>query len=241
MANSITYFDKVVRGSEHEDGLVILQFLKGMIGESFSFLNYYKEIPVSYDARLLSIENGMAEFELHEYQAKIIALDKQTLIRSHKKNTVPEDMVAEAFYVNVSRKKAVLTNFKYARIRSDLRRYVRVCLDGRRADAVLHLENSDINATVRDISLCGVALRVTDTTGLEAGSSIRLDLKLEQDEDQPFKEIELLCTVTRIIGEPPNCICIVEFESDRNTQQVLAYYINQRQVEIIKELKVMSD
>jgi hypothetical protein len=39
---SVIYYDKVVRGSEREDGLVIVQFLKDMVGEKFSFLNYYK-------------------------------------------------------------------------------------------------------------------------------------------------------------------------------------------------------
>ena len=64
------YYDKAVRGTENEDKLVILQFLSGMIGQTFSFLNYYKEIPVSYDSTLLSVENEMAEFAIHEYQAK---------------------------------------------------------------------------------------------------------------------------------------------------------------------------
>ena len=77
-----TYYDKVIRGTEHEDGLVIIQFLKGMVGQTFSFLNYYKEIPVSYDARLIFVENEMSEFEVHEYQAKVITLEKKALIRA---------------------------------------------------------------------------------------------------------------------------------------------------------------
>lgn len=72
-----SYYDDVVRGSEREDGLLIVQFLKGMVGQTFSFLNYYKEIPVSFDARLVSVENEMAEFEVHEYQAKVISFEKR--------------------------------------------------------------------------------------------------------------------------------------------------------------------
>jgi hypothetical protein len=96
----IQYYEKTFRGTESEDMKVIVQFLVGMIGQKFSFLNYYKEIPVSYDATLLSIENGMAEFSVHEYQAKVINIERRVLIYSHAMNPFPEDMIGEAFYVN---------------------------------------------------------------------------------------------------------------------------------------------
>ena len=80
------YYDKAARGTEREDMLVIIQSLSGLIGERFSFLNYYKEIPVSYDATLLSVENEMAEFSIHEYQAKVIHIERKALIHSHPKS-----------------------------------------------------------------------------------------------------------------------------------------------------------
>lgn len=236
---TFAYFDKVVRGTETEDNLVILQFLKGMIGQTFSFLNYYKEIPVSYDARLLSVENGMAEFEIHEYQAKTISIEKKTLIRTHPKSPTPDDLVGDVFYVNVTRKRVVLTNFHYARIRSDLRRFVRVCLDGHRADADLHCGNEIIPAAVRDISLGGVALRLATNMppDIEPDTEVNLILKLESQDPSSLCEIGVAGTVTKIMGDSPNLTCIMEFHPDRHSQQALAYYINQRQVEIIRELK----
>src|SRR6185369_15770662 len=104
----VQYFDKIIRGTEREDSLVILQFLKGMIGQRFSFLNYYKEIPVSYDVTLLSVENEMAEFEVHEYHAKSISLERRALIYAHEKSPFREDMVGEAFYVNIAKKRVIL-------------------------------------------------------------------------------------------------------------------------------------
>ena len=235
-----TYYDKVIRGTEHEDGLVIIQFLKGMVGQTFSFLNYYKEIPVSYDARLVSVENEMAEFEIHEYQAKVIALEKKVLIRAHVKSSVSDDLVGEVFYVNTARRKAILTRFHYAKIRSDLRRFVRVCLDGRRADVDIYLGGDIIPASVRDISLGGVALQLSDATGIEPGKEVNLILKLEAHEDASLREIGAACTITRLLGSAPDYTCILEFHPDRHSQQALAYYINQRQVEIIRELKELA-
>jgi hypothetical protein len=238
---TITYYDKVIRGTEYEDGLVIIQYLKGMVGQTFSFLNYYKEIPVSYDARLISVENEMAEFEVHEYQAKVITLEKKVLIRSHSKSPVPDDLIGEAFYVNTARKKVILTRFHYAKIRSDLRRYVRVCLDGRRADVDIYLENDIVPASVIDISLGGLALQVDNPAGLEPGKEVNLILKLEAPAELALREIGATCTVTRLLGTTSPYTCILEFHADRHSQQALAYYINQRQVEIIRELKELAN
>ncbi len=237
---TITYYDKVIRGTEHEDSLVIIQFLKGMIGQTFSFLNFYKEIPVSYDGCLISVDNDMAEFDIHEYQAKVITLEKKTLIRAHAKSPVPDDLVGEVFYVNTARKRVILTRFHYAKIRSDLRRFVRVCLDDHRADVDVYLENDIRSASVRDISLGGVALLIADATGLVPGMDINLILKLEAPADSSLREIGAACTVTRLLGTESPYTCILEFHPDRHSQQALAYYINQRQVQIIRELKELA-
>jgi hypothetical protein len=238
--HTFSYYDKIVRGTAREDGLVIVQFMKSMVGQTFSLLNYYKEIPVSYDAKLISVENEMAEFEIHEYQAKVIALEKKTLIRAHSKNPVKEDMVGEAFYVNSARKRLILTNFHYAKIRSDLRRFVRVRLENSHADADIHLATDIVPAAVKDISLGGVALSVNTTDGIEVGTEINLILKLSAQDDQNLREIGVAATIMRVIGSKPPYILILEFHSERHSQQSLAYYINQRQVEIIRELKELA-
>ena len=239
---SLEYYDKVIRGTEKEDFQLIVQFLKEMVGETFLFLNYYKEIPVSYNARLLSVEHDMAEFEVHEYQAKVMALEKNVLIYSHPKLPVDEDLVGEVFYVSVARRKAVLTRFHYAKIRSGLRRFVRVCLEGRKADVDIHPGDGAtvIPASINDISLGGISLRLNEKNGLEPGQDVNLILKLESPDASGITEIGALCTIVRVTGDSPPYTCIAEFHSDRHSQQALAYYINQRQVEIIKELKELA-
>jgi hypothetical protein len=44
-------------------------------------------------------------------------------------------------------------------------------------------------------------------------------------------------TIVKVAGESAPFTCIIEFHSEKHSQQQIAYYINQRQVEIIKELK----
>jgi hypothetical protein len=230
------YFDKIIKGTEREDSMVILQNLKESIGARFSFLNYYKEIPVSYDAKLINVDNEMAEFEIHDYQAKVISLEHKALIRSHEKFSFREDMIGEAFYVNVARKKVIMCNFGYAKIRSDMRRYVRVLLD-RPLDVDMNVEEDMLKGSVRDISLGGASIDVGAKEQLSAGSDINLFLRLPDISGGPIHEVGVTATVIKVSGDNAPYSCVVEFHSEKYSQQQISYYINQRQVEIIKELK----
>lgn len=233
------YYDKAIRGTEQEDALVILQFMKGMIGQKFSFLNYYKEISVSYDATLLSVENEMVEFSVHEYQAKLINLEKKTLIYSHPQNPFSEDMIGEAFYVSSTKKRVILCNFGYTRIRSGTRRYVRVLLDNP-VEVELLFEGDILKGNVKDISLGGLALRTMSSELLVPGLDINLFLKLPDSNGTQIHEVGMGATIIKVVGESAPFTCFIEFHAEKHSQQQIAYYIHQRQVEIIKELKDLN-
>lgn len=232
----IKYFDKIIRGTEQEDNLVIVQFLKGMIGQRFSFLNYYKEIPVSYDATLLNVENDMAEFEVHEYQAKAISLERRALIYSHEKSHVLEDMSGEAFYINIAKKRVILCKFGYGKIISNRRRFVRVKLD-MPVEADLIFDNDILTGSVKDLSLGGAAMTVMSKELLIPGTNINLFLKLPGTQPNTLTEVGMSATIVKLVGEEAPYTCFIEFHAEKHSQQQIAYYINQRQVEIIKELK----
>ena len=233
----IQYYDKITRGSEHEDMLVIFQFFKTMVGKRFTFLNYYKEIPVSYDATLINVENNMAEFDVHEYQAKAITLeDRKVLIHSHEKSPFREDVIGEAFYVNIAKKKVVICNFGYAKINSEMRKFVRVMLD-KPVAIQLTLESTVVSGFIKDISLGGSAISIMSNDFLSPGMTLDAVLKLPDSNSGSINQVGLTATVVRIIGEEAPFICLLEFRPEKHSQQQISYYINLRQVEIIKELK----
>jgi hypothetical protein len=233
------YSDKVVRGTPHEDTLVIVQFLKGMVGKRFSFLNYYKEIPVSYNATLLNVENEMAEFELHEYQAKVISMERKALIYSHAESPFREDIFAEAFYINSQKKKVILCKFEYAKIRSNMRRFVRVVLDCP-VEADLIFVDEITKGNVKDISLGGVSMHLMSRDHIYPGLELNLFLKLPDISSGDIIEVGMSATVIKITGESAPFCCILEFHPEKHSQQQISYYINHRQVEIIKELKELN-
>lgn len=233
------HFEKKIRGTEREDALVIAQTLKEKIGKTFTLLNYYKEIPISYDAKLLSLENEMAEFEVHEYQAKAINFEKMTLIFSHPSNGLLGDVSCEAFYVNSAKKRTILCKFGYAQIRSNNRRFVRVCLD-RSVKAELISDEDVMAGSVIDISLGGAAITFPDKEQFAPGSEHNLFLKLPVGVAGAITEVGMTATVVTVLGEEPPWTCVFEFHPEKHSQQQIAYFINQRQVEIIKELKELK-
>jgi c-di-GMP-binding flagellar brake protein YcgR len=232
----INYFDRVIRGTEREDNLKIVEFLRGMVGQTFLFLNYYKEIPVSYDARLLSLENEMAEFDIHEYQAKVISIERQALIYVHEKSPVKEDIVAEAFYVNAVKKRVILCKFGYARISAVQRRFVRVSIDIPVAVSILFEENN-IPGNILDISLGGTAVKVESGELLYPGLAVNIYIHLPDSHSGSTNKINLAATVIKVVNEPDYATCYIEFILDKIAHQQISYFINQRQVEIIKALK----
>ena len=232
----IQYFDKIIRGTENEDNLVILQFLKNMIGQRFSFLNYYKEMPVSYDAILLNVENGMAEFEVHEYQAKVISMERRVLIYSHEKSHVQEDIFGDAFYVNIAKKRVILCKFGYVNIISNQRRFVRVKLD-MPVKADLVFDTDILTGNINDLSLGGAAMTVMSKESLVPGLDLNLFLKLPGTESASVIEVGTNATIVKLMLEEAPFTCYIEFHAGKHSQQLMATYINQRQVEIIKELK----
>jgi hypothetical protein len=235
----VSYFDKVVRGTESEDMLMIVQFFKDKIGQRFSFLGYYKEMPVSYDATLLSVENEMAEFEVHEYQAKVLNIERKVLINSPENAPFNEDIFAEAFYVNVAKRRVILCKFGYAKIRSGMRRFVRVILD-KPLGVDLIFENDIQSGHISDLSLGGAAMTVASAEFLQTGAEMNVILKLPDSSRERITEVGLTATVVRIFGKAPSFTCYLQFQPEKQSQQLIAYFINQRQVEIIKELKELN-
>ena len=219
--------------------MVIVQHLKDKVGKRFPLLNYYKEIPVSYDAKLLNVENEMAEFEVHEYQAKVIHMQKKALMFAQPPNGLPEDVCGEAFYVNSAKKRVILCNFGYARIRSNKRRFVRVRLD-RGVQADLISEVDVLKGNVIDISIGGAAITFMDSEQLVPGCEHNLFIKLPEGASGEITEVGMTATVVSIVGDGAPYTCIFEFHPEKHSQQQIAYYINKRQVEIIKELKELK-
>jgi hypothetical protein len=145
-------------------------------------------------------------------------------------------LIGDAFYVNSAKKRVILCNFGYSRIRSGMRKYVRVHLD-RVVEAEIIFEGEILKGNVKDISLGGVALRTMSADLLVPGLDIHMFLKLPDSSGKPVLDVGLSATIIKVIGTCAPFTCLIEFQAEKHSQQQIAYYLNQRQVELIQELK----
>jgi hypothetical protein len=117
-----------------------------------------------------------------------------------------------------------------------MRKFVRVLLD-RPVEADLIFDGDILKGNVKDLSLGGAAMTTMSSDMLVPGQGLKLFLKLPDLNSNKVAEVEMTATVLNVIGDLAPFTCIVEFHAEKHSQQQISYYINQRQVEIIKELK----
>ena len=195
------------------------------LSNDLTLLNYFKEIPISFPAKIDFIDMSLAELTVHPSQAVAMIDQKMTFIKS---SHLPHDVVAKV--LKVKQEYAVVSRFSYAHIRSERRESVRVKVLGD-YDVFFRGDTFAFGGRLRDISLTGLSF-VTDECPeideeIEGEACIRLSGSMV---DVPAK---LLRVVEEDIGKK----YILRLSPTTRIENVIGQFIFQQQSEIIKELR----
>lgn len=208
---------------------VFADMAAGRIDNDLRLLNYYHEVPLSYGASILSIEEDSVELNIDRYQALVINHDKHTLLKSrHFHNELGVHGIAA--YISIPKERVVLQNFAYAKLRAERRERVRVRMSGE-LPVVCACGEASTLGTILDMSETGVSVLFHQ----------RPEIKLNEPHFLSFPlmdiSIKTPATFVRALERGGHCICIFQLEMDTRTAGVVSQFIYQRQVEIIRELK----
>lgn len=224
-------YQRLELGGDDHDCAEIIAILaaihKGTLKNDLRLLNFYREVPVSYGAEVLTVEETSVELTVHQIQAVVIADEKLTVLKS---SHFPRDVVANPTYVNVQKSRVVLTKFGYAVVRADRRMSVRVELESP-IKVSFSGQDDQVQGTLHDMSLTGISLKTTKDPG------IPLSEKGELTADLPAGTITVPASLLKIFSAADSCRLVFEIEPNRLDELSISQYIFQRQVEIIKELK----
>jgi hypothetical protein len=110
----------------------------------------------------------------------------------------------------------------------------------RPVEADMIFDDDITKGNVKDISLGGAAMHLMSRDRIFPGLELNLFLKLPAISSGDIIEVGMSATVVKISGECAPFDCVLEFHPEKHSQQQISYYINQRQVEIIKELKELA-
>jgi len=215
--------------------LAVLQKIKdGILKNDLKLLNYYHEVPVSYGVTIDSIEGDAVEFTVHQAQAAVLGLQKQTLMKSsHFPNSLGVHCFVE--YINVRNRSTLLGRFVYAAIKADRRNAVRVYVGAPSILTHFQAEGQCVAGELKDISVTGMA--VISSSELPSGLSEEGTLKL----NLMGHAMTVKAAMVRSIAVEGGHLYTFRIELDAKMEEVVSQFIYSRQVEIIRELKEHID
>lgn len=199
----------------------------GRLKNDLRVLNYYKEIPVSYNATISDIEDGMVEMDVHQHQAVVMYVEKILFLKSEH---FAHDVIARVYKSNINKCIGLLNNFSYVQIKAERRRFVRVQVK----DLVpVNFRRSDknLNGRLMDISIGGLSIECDENVTLEPETAGILTAEL------PSGKLEMPGRVIKIVPHDDKYLYVFEIEASARIETVISQYIFQKQVEIIRELK----
>ncbi|MRR06653.1 MAG: PilZ domain-containing protein [Deltaproteobacteria bacterium] len=194
---------------------------------SIKLLNYYRELPVSFDGSVEFSDRGVVEMNVHDLQAAAMMIEKEVFIKC---KGLPYDVVAKVMRIRKNTRSAFLSNFHYVIITAERRVCVRVRLS-EKFDAAFHFNDRLIQGQIEDISFSGLSIKVPNDISLEENSSGTVRIAL------PATTLELSGKLLRVNQDDSSSKFIIELEMDNKSEQCISQFIFSQQSGIIRELK----
>ncbi len=199
---------------------------------NLNFFNYYKEVPISSSAELLYLFGDTLICRSNPTQTRAIKASRYTIIRSPD---LKQDIYATADLCEETGE-ITLSDFSYVEVLPDRRTSLRVKIGGLFQVAVEAGADRFI-AKLTDLSLGGCALDVPEKALMGSYSYFYLNMTFYLKSRAEPQKIRVLSRLLRFENKSAPCRCIMLFEHDIRTEDVIGMYIAQRQAEIIRELK----
>lgn len=230
------YHEKIV-ATRHDDEIRIISLLKTNLNTGNNSMmpltNVFKGIPISNRSELIDVNEKFGRFKTNPLQLAAINAASETVIRFSFNNN--ETVIGKLDHLDIDRNIVTLKEFSFADLHIDKRAAVRVQLLPP-LNVILHVDDKKISVCAHDMSIDGINISIMSSLGsiLEHASSIKLQLKFWHND--VIKQTEITARLLHILKRSP-FICILLFEHTYETENVLSIFLNQRQIDIIRELK----
>ncbi len=199
-------------------------------------INAYRGIPISYEASIVTINQGYVALRVHPYQATCMALEGKTHVQSE---LLSEVYRAKAVAVDVMKNQAILTEFIGAGSTVGNRMTARV-QPREPIDAEIYDGEHRIPGKLADISPSGVgvftfATYIYGDLTFEKGGKIFVDFLL------PTSDEVVRCQgkITSLVHQPGTFLhrLGMQIAPTPSSEPVLHQYVALREEEILDELK----
>jgi PilZ domain len=216
-----------------QDFAAIMQVLtdikEGKLKNDLKVLSYYHNVPISYAAKIDSIDKDSLEVSINQAQAVVLDLHKQTFITS---SHFPEGLTVHCYveYVNVRNSFAVLGRFAYAANRAEKRGAVRVDVENL-VEVEYRAGDQSFSGNIQNISIIGLAVEsvAPKPVGIEDHGELLFVVQ--------GNRMKIPATLVRTYELEHGFLHAFKIELDSKAELLVSQYVYTRQVEIIRELK----
>jgi len=233
-------YNDVILVSPADDRESILALLQDIYATDptaeFSFLNVYKELPITSSATIFEIKKSSVEFNTNSTQFFTIGEAREVLIQS---NLLSTSVIGKVRELDSRRLQVTLGDFSYAVVHSEKRNSVRVRLK-LPMQVQLAFDGKLVGGVIRDISLGGVCVTTMLGEVTEQSGEMELRIKLMEAGTGTQLESVIPTRLIRIVENGPHAECAMVFSHTSQSERQMSGFIFQRQVEIIKELKAKA-
>lgn len=195
--------------------------------------NIYKEIPITYPATISDVKSDHIELHTNELQLAAISQCKEVYIKGpHFERPV----IGRLHSIDVRRSAVRLCKLSYAAFEEDKRVTLRVRFK-RPINIIMHAGAEKISGVIHDISLGGCCLNTFVRMSFDCPQTVDIELKLLDHKSGEVCVMQIPSSIVRIQGDAAPFRCALRFEHTAQSESFLSTFINQRQLEILKELR----
>lgn len=194
--------------------------------------NIYKEMPITHPASICEVKARQIELQTCELQLAAISQCNEVYVLSP---LVEKPVLGQLDSIDIRRGSVRLSNFCYRELFVNKRGAVRVRFK-RPINVVAYSGPNAVSGVIHDISLEGCCLNTLVKQGFTDGE-MRVELKVIAPSSGEELAMQIPAVLVRVTGESPPYKCIICFSHTQRSEELLSIYINQRQHEILKELR----
>lgn len=242
MDHSYLYSTRI-QNTFDEDQAEIISILKQELSKQPKYqvrlINYYKGLPVSYPAQLIDIERDIIELDIYPQQAVVLAEQHGTFIRC---KALKHDLFANVQYVNIRKRAASLRKICYVEIMAERRSYIRLELEPHR-NALIRSTDGIVKGQLTELAINGACVKSEQPCTLEIGAEITLSFMMHDIMHHNFDYT--VKTEAKLVGieggETLTKYYRFLITPDKILDRFLAQYLFQRQIEIIREIRDITE
>jgi c-di-GMP-binding flagellar brake protein YcgR len=231
-----------IQKSFDEDQADILAVLKSELSKNpqleVQLINYHKGLPVSFKAKVASVDRDAVDLDVTAQQAVAISKERYTFIRS---NLFKNPILAKAQYVSVRHKAVFLRKLCFIEIMAERRNHIRLELEPP-INAIFNSSSGIVRGQIVELSMSGVVMVVAEPLEAVIGEEVNLSMMLPDTVQNTVYNIKFPAKIYKVAQEAGSTRLIICITSvDRISDRVMAKYLFNRQIEIIHEIKDASE